>query len=120
MRIFARLFAIAAIIAIGSCKEKEPAFNPNNTQPVIDSLTTSIVMLPFNNNKPAILNCYASGGQLNYTWDVDLGDLFVINDSGSQAQYSASACCMGDKIISCTVSNNKGEVMETITVTITE
>ena len=129
MKAYTYLFALAGILFLGSCDKDDNTNNANNTtlvedslntMPVVDSLTTSISVMPFGSTKPAVLNCYATGGNLIYIWEVDLGDLFVINNSGSQAQYSASPCCIGEKIISCTVSNNKGEVVDYVMVTITE
>ena len=119
MKTFYYLFALTGILILGSC-DKDKTSSNGDALPVIDSLTTSLAIMEFGSTKPAILDCYATGGDLTYIWEVDLGDLFIINDSGSQAQYSASPCCIGDKIISCTVSNNKGEVTETISLTITE
>ena len=120
MKAYTYLFALAGILLLGSCVKEKNTFNANNTTPIVDSLTTSISVMPFGSTKPAVLNCYATGGDLTYIWEVDLGYLFIINDSGSQAQYSASPCCIGEKIISCTVSNNKGEVVDYVMITITE
>jgi len=120
MKAYTYLFAIVGILLLGSCDEDKNTYNPNNTTPIVDSLTTSISVMSFGSTRAAVLDCYATGGELTYIWEVDLGDLFVINNSGSQAQYSASPCCIGEKIISCTVSNNKGEVVDYVSITITE
>jgi hypothetical protein len=119
MRTYTYLIALAGILFLASC-DKDKTSSNGDAVPVIDSLTTNFAIMEFGSTKPAVLNCYATGGDLTYIWDVDLGDLFIINESGSQAQYSASPCCVGEKIISCTVSNNKGEVTESIIITITE
>lgn len=115
------LIAIFSVFLLGSC-EKEKTHNSNviTEFPAIQSLTTSMTVMEFGSTKPAILNCSATGGDLNYIWEVDLGDLFIMNASGSEAQYSASPCCIGDKIISCTVSNDKGSVSQEVFLTITE
>ena len=120
MKAYTYLFALTGILLLGSCVKETNTYNPNNITPTIDSLTTSMTNMTFGSTKPAYLECYATGGELTYIWEVDLGDLFIINDSGSQAQYSASPCCIGEKIISCTVSNNKGELTESIMITIIE
>jgi|TARA_B110000879_G_C11151510_1_gene504847 hypothetical protein len=120
MRVFTYLFAIAGLLLLGSCDKEDNTSDVTTELPAIDSLTTSMTIMQFGSTKPAVLNCFATGGDLTYIWEVDLGDLFVINDSGSQAQYSASPCCIGEKTINCTVSNNKGEVSKSIIVTITE
>jgi len=120
MKAYTYMFALAGILLLGSCDKDKTTFNPNNTVPTIDSLTTNMSIIEFGSTKPAVLNCAANGGELTYIWEVDLGDLFIINDSGSQAQYTASPCCIGEKVISCTVSNNKGELTESIMITIIE
>ena len=120
MRAFTYLFAIAGLLLLVSCDKDDNTSDVTTEFPAIDSLTTTLTIMEFGSTKPAVLNCFATGGDLTYIWEVDLGDLFVINDSGSQAQYSASPCCIGEKVISCTVSNNKGEVVDYIMVTITE
>lgn len=120
MRTFTYLFVLAGLLIIGSCDKDTNSYNASNTIPTIDSLTTSMSEITFGSTTPAVLECYATGGDLTYTWEVDLGELFTTNDSGSQAQYTASPCCMGKKVVSCTVSNNIGELTESIMVTITE
>ena len=119
MRTYTYLIALAGILFLASC-DKDKTSSNGDAVPLIDSLTTNLTIMEFGSTKPGVLNCYATGGDLTYIWDVDLGDLFIINETGSQAQYSASPCCVGEKLISCTVSNNKGEVTESISITITE
>ena len=120
MKAYTYLFALAGILFLGSCDKEEITYNTNNITPIIDSLTTSMSNMTFGSTEGAVLECYATGGDLTYIWEVDLGDLFITNGSGSQAQYSASPCCIGKKVVSCTVSNNKGELTESIMVIIIE
>jgi PKD repeat protein len=43
-----------------------------------------------------------------------------MNSSHSQVTFTGAACCVGDKVITCTVSNSKGSVSKSITITILE
>lgn len=112
------LFAILGFAFFSSCDKESTDNNIQTEMPAIDSLTANSTRITAGGEDPAILNCYATGGDLNYIWEVDLGDLFSLNDEGSEVQYTASACCVGDREITCTVENDKGEVSESITITI--
>ena len=120
MKVITIVLAVLSLGFFSSCDKEDSNSNILTVIPVIDSLTTNNIRIQFGGDDPAILNCYATGGELNYIWEVDLGDLFTLNDDGSQVQYSASPCCIGEKTIFCTVSNDKGEATESVTITITE
>jgi len=107
------------LIAFSSCK-KDEAPNPNvdTFTPVIESLTSNKHQIMSGGSDPAILTCVAQGGNLEYLWEVDLGDIFPLNSEGSQVQFTGSECCVGEKILKCTVSNDKGSVMDTIIINI--
>jgi hypothetical protein len=111
-------FAILALASFSSCEKEDTSSNVQTEFPVIDSLVANTIRVQAGGEEPAILNCYATGGDLDYVWEVDLGDLFTTNGSGSEVQYTASACCLGEREITCTVSNNKGDVSESIVITI--
>jgi hypothetical protein len=118
---FSYLFVIVSFVLLASCEKDDTKDSDVLTEfPVIDSLTTSMVVMEFGSTIPAVLSCSATGGNLEYLWEVDLGELFVMNTSGSEAQYSASPCCIGEKVITCTVSNDKGSASESIFLMITE
>lgn len=112
---------LASIILIGflavSCTKESPV-NPNTTNPTIISLTTDKTSITV--GEPATITCNAEGGELNYEWDVLLGDIIPQNETGSVVKFSGAECCSGDKTISCTVSNDKGKASETIIITIVE
>lgn len=112
--------SILTILFLASCDKDDANNNANTFAPSIDSLTVNDTLFYYGSGKPAIFNCYATGGNLNYVWEVDLGDLFVTNDEGSEAQYTASPCCIGAKTITCTVSNDKGEASASVDITITD
>ena len=110
---------ILASVMTFSCKKEEQT-NPDieTTSPVIHSLSSDKASIKFGGEEPAIITCEASGGNCEYTWEVDLGDIFVLNDDGSQVRFTGSECCIGDKEIKCTVSNDKGETTEMVIVNI--
>ena len=51
---------------------------------------------------------------MKYVWQVDIGDLIPLNKERSEVSFKGSACCAGEKIITCTVSNSKGSVSKNI------
>lgn len=115
---FMVLMVIATVFATSCKKDDNSTPSTETTNPVISSLTSDKSSIKFGGEEPAIITCEASGGGLQYTWEVDLGDIFVLNEDGSQVRFTGSECCIGDKLIKCTVKNNKGEVSETVTVNI--
>jgi len=112
------VFALLSLAFFSSCDEEGTDSNIQTEMPIIDSLTTNSNRIQAGGEFPAILHCYATGGDLNYTWEVDLGDLFAINEDGSEVEYMASACCVGERDIKCTVTNDKGDVNKSIMITI--
>ena len=120
MRFSVLTIATILLIFISSCEKEQRGSTSQTEAPVIDSMTTSKTQVKYGISEPAILKCYAKGNDLTYIWDVDFGDLFPINDEGSEVQFTASPCCMGEKKITCQVSNDGGKVTESITVTIVE
>jgi hypothetical protein len=113
------VFAIIGLAFFSSCDKEGTNSNLQTEMPAIDSLTTNSTRITYGGDDPAILKCFATGGGLNYIWEVDLGDLFVLNNEGSEVQFTASPCCIGEKTITCTVANDQGKVSESIAITIT-
>lgn len=111
---------IIAVVVAASCKKEETNKNTDVeiSIPIIESLTSDKASIQFGGEEPAIITCEATGGNLEYTWEVDLGDIFVLNDSGSKVRFTGSECCIGEKVIKCTVKNGKGETSETVIVNI--
>jgi len=112
------LFFLLVAVAITGCKKDPENGNPDDstTYPQILKLTADKYEIMVGGEDPAILTCEASGGNLGYTWEVDLGDIFALNQTGSQVRFTGSECCVGDKLIKCTVSNDRGSVTDTIIV----
>ncbi|HSG67381.1 MAG TPA: hypothetical protein VK994_01645 [Bacteroidales bacterium] len=113
------IFMLAIMLAGMACKKDNDTSQDNGvvtTVPKISSLSADKYEIKVGGEEPAIIECMATGGNLSYVWEVDLGDIFPLNESGSQVRFTGSECCLGDKLITCTVSNDKGEVSETVTI----
>ena len=112
------LFTLFIAITCISCKKESITSDPGvvTTFPKIIKLTADKYEIKVGGEDPAILTCEASGGNLSYVWEVDLGDIFALNEVGSQVRFTGSECCVGDKEITCTVSNELGSITETVTV----
>ena len=116
MKIIVVIFVIIGLIA---CSE-EQLTNNDSVKPEIISLTTDKSTIKFGGEEPAIITCNASGGNLEYTWEVDLGDIFPLKSDNSQVRFSGSPCCIGKKLIKCTVTNDKGSDTKDIEIIILE
>lgn len=99
---------------MASCSEKESA----DSMPIIKSLTASPDTIDFGGDQSTI-TCVAEGNNLTYTWDVDLGDIVPAGQPG-KVTFTGSPCCVGKKIIKCTVENGRGSVTDTVIVFIRE
>ncbi|MDG1848977.1 MAG: hypothetical protein P8I82_00595 [Flavobacteriales bacterium] len=119
MKVVSLVLAIFGLAFLSSC-DKENKENVTTEKPTIISLTSDKTQIKYGSSEPAKLKCTASGEDLNYIWEVDFGDLFIINSDGSEVQFTASPCCMGEKRISCEVSNGGGKVTKSIIITIIE
>ena len=106
-------------VLISGC-DKNEVIEPADltTTPKILTLTADKYDIEVGGKDPAIITCEAEGGNIQYTWEVDLGDIFPLNNDGSQVRFTGSECCLGEKIIKCTVKNDKGESTKTITINI--
>jgi hypothetical protein len=116
MKILALTFLFVIFVA---CSEQQLT-NNDTDKPEIISLTTDKSTIKFGGEEPAIITCNASGGNLEFTWEVDLGDIFPINSDNSQVRFSGSPCCIGKKLIKCTVTNDKGSDTKEIEIIILE
>lgn len=117
-------FLVPMLLAIIAGCSKDSS-NPGNTgietgPPEILSLTAEKTQILYGGQDPAVITCAATGGNLTYVWEVDLGDIIPLNTDRSKVRFTGSACCVGEKIIKCTVSNSKGSVSKTIIITILE
>ncbi len=106
------------LTSIGCKKDTNKEPDIVTTTPEIINLTADKNEIKYGGEDPAIISCDASGGNLSYQWEVDLGDIFVLNDDGSQVRFTGSECCIGEKIIKCTVTNDKGSVSKIIAINI--
>ena len=104
---------------LAGCEKNETAEPVELTaMPEIISLVSDKSEIKFGGDDPAIITCEAKGGNISFTWEVDLGDIFPLNNDGSKVRFTGSECCIGEKVIKCTASNDKGEVSKTVTINI--
>ena len=109
------LAGFISILVFSACEKDEPIVeDPQNTVPVIKMIQSDKDTIIFGGNDPATITVDAEGGGLTYNWTVDLGDFFPLNTEKSQMEYTASDCCIGDKTIYCTVTNDKGTVTDSV------
>ncbi|MBM2814767.1 MAG: Ig-like protein [Ignavibacteria bacterium] len=120
-QILLNLQIILFMVILSGCQKNDgPTGNEPETAPSIKSIDANKTQILYGGMDEAIITCNASGGNLKFVWQVDLGDLVPLNNERSKVSYTGAACCVGDKIITCTVSNSKGSVSKSITVTILE
>lgn len=100
-----------------ACK-KDDNQKQASSAPKIVSITADKTELLVGGEDPAIITCNAEGDELEYLWEVDLGDIFPLNEEGSMVQFTGSECCIGKKHIKCTVSNSLGSDTDTLTLLI--
>ena len=110
------------IFSVTGCSNKDnPAGNTEfETSPEITNIIADKTEILFGGNDIAILTCNATGGNLKYEWQVDLGDLIPLNSERSKVSFTGAECYVGEKIITCKVSNSKGSVSKSIILTILE
>ncbi|MFH1160823.1 MAG: hypothetical protein V1733_07735 [bacterium] len=117
-----RIFLLVVTIVLAgilACKKSgTPNPNENTTFPEFISLTADKDSIKVGGTEPAILTCMAQGGNIQYVWEVDLGDIFPLTEDGSVVRFTGAECCLGQKYIKCTISNDKGSIMDTVIVTI--
>jgi len=114
------IYIFVAIFALLSCSEDSNPLPVDTSDPKINKITTNKLDIMFGGTEYAIIACEALGGNLKYTWQVDLGDIIPINSSKSKIKFKASSCCIGNKTIKCIVSNDKGSTSEVINIRILE
>lgn len=112
MRNLIILFTALAVFA--SCNDDTKYVNPNTQMPEIISLSTDKTEIMI--GEYAEISCEATGGELIYEWDVILGDIIPQNEEGSVVRYSGSECCSGERVVSCTVRNDKGEAEDVVSI----
>jgi hypothetical protein len=110
------------LFPIMGCSQKSNPANsdPETGPPSIVSVTAEKTQILYGGQDPAIITCNATGGNLKYVWQVDLGDIIPMNSAHSKISFNGAACCVGDKTITCTVSNSQGSVSKSIVITILE
>lgn len=111
------IFLCAFVVT--ACKKSENTDPVNGTTtPKITSLTADKTEIQVGGEDPSTITCEATGGNIQYKWEVDLGDIFPLNETGSQVRFTGSECCLGEKVIKCTISNDKGSDEQVIVINI--
>lgn len=108
------ILAILVCFFFACNKEKEDEIKDTTDQISIDSLTATFYTVKAWDT--TTINCYTSGVDLIYAWECDHGNF---NGSGTQIKYAAGECCVGLNTITCTVSNEFGQVSEDIQIEVT-
>jgi hypothetical protein len=114
------LIPVLFVLMLGCSEDSTGPNNDVETAPEIQSVTAEKLQILYGGQDPAILTCNATGGNLKYVWEVDLGDIIPLNSSRSKVSFNGSACCVGEKTITCTVSNSLGSTSKSIVITILE
>jgi len=107
---------VITLLSFSACEKDKDDPIGEVTIPEIISLTANKTVVQFGGHDPILITCVATGGDLDYTWSVDLGDLIPMNEDGSVYQFTASDCCIGDKIITCTVENSLDSKTDTVSI----
>lgn len=115
MRYF-RIILILLVIAVFVACAKDDSQKPIDTSDeiIVDSLVASQYSVKAWDT--TTISCYAQGVELVYAWEVDHGS---INGSGAQIQYAAGECCVGTNTVTCTVSNESGQIVRQIQIEVT-
>jgi putative hemolysin len=121
MKKYILLLPALMLLILGCSQEStNPNTDPETGVPEILGISAEKTQILYGGQDPAIITCNATGGNLKYVWEVDLGDIIPLNASHSKISFNGSACCVGEKIITCTVSNSQGSVSKSIVITILE
>ncbi len=117
------LILLLVVLFVSACNTNETTQVDQSDEtsiPEIVSLTADKTEIPIGADTPSIIKCEAKGGSLTFLWEVDLGEIFPLNEDGSEIRFSGSTCCEGERVITCTVSNDKGNDAEKITIVVLE
>lgn len=114
MKIIRNLLIFLGIIYLLACNKENDTGQDTTDQITIDSLTATYYTVKAWDT--TTINCYATGQNLVYSWECDHGNF---NGGGTQIKYAAGECCVGINTIICSVSNETGQVSESIQIEVT-
>lgn len=102
-----RIVIILLAVSFCACSKKKDA--APSADIIIIGLTATVN--PVKAFDTTVISMEAIGDSLQYNWKANHGKL---KGSGKLIKYSACESCIGLNTITCTVSNNTGEVSDTI------
>jgi hypothetical protein len=111
---FYLVLILIGLFAFACEKDKDETRIDTTDQITIDSLTANYHTVKA--WETTTINCFARGQKLVYAWECDHGNF---NGSGTQIKYAAGECCIGTNTITCTVSNESGQVFKDIQIEVT-
>ena len=115
MKKFSYFILLLSLLLFLACeKEKDASIENTTDQITIDSLMASLYSVKAWDT--TTISCYARGLNLVYSWECDHGNF---NGGGTQVKYAAGECCVGMNTITCTVSNESGQVSKNIQIEVT-
>lgn len=101
---------LVAMLFAFACN-KDESNEKASSKPLVVKMLADKDTIEFGGTDPCTIYCKATGGNLKYTWSVDLGNIVPMPcDSGSLVRFTGSECCIGDKYIKCKISNELGSV----------
>ena len=109
------LIFVAVFMLFFACEKSNDPINENTSDEItIDSLVANFTTVRAWDT--TTITCYASGQNLVYAWEADHGNF---NGEGHQIKYAAGECCVGVNTITCTLSNETGQLVENIQIKVT-
>lgn len=110
MKKFYYFIFLLSLLWIFACEKEEDATLEDTTDQItIDSLIANLYTVKAWDT--ITISCYARGVDLIYSWECDHGNF---NGGGTQIKYAAGECCVGFNTITCSVSNETGQVSKSI------
>lgn len=100
---------ILFFVTLASCN-KEDSKEVATSKPQVTKVFADKDTINYGGTDPCTITVEATGGNLSYKWYVDLGNIVPLNSNSSKIRFTGSECCLGDKYITCTVSNELGKI----------
>ncbi len=112
--IYYSIIILLIMFSIACEKNNEKIIEDTTDEITIDSLIANFYTVKAWDT--TTITCYAHGLDLIFSWECDHGNF---NGGGTQIKYAAGECCVGLNTITCTVSNETGQVSRNIQIEVT-